>query len=71
MKYLEFFEVELDGEVFLFKEQNEVYKFWDDEDTLNYALYNGGTAVYEKSELKERLEEFQFSEAAKELVASP
>lgn len=68
MKYLEFFEVELDGDIFLFKEQNEVYEFWSDEDTQNYALYNGEKALYEKSELKERVEEFQFSESAEELV---
>jgi len=70
MKYLEFFEVDLDGKTFLFKEQQEVYEFWNDKDTQNYALYNGGTAVYEKSELKDRIEEFHLSEAAKELIDS-
>ena len=70
MKYLEFFEVELGGHVFLFKEQKEVCEFWNDEDTQNYALYNGETVVYEKNELQERIEEFRFSESAEELVAS-
>lgn len=71
MKYLEFFEVELGGDIFLFKEQNEVYEFWKDEDTQNYALYNGEMSLYEKSELKDRMEEFHLSEAAEELVDSP
>jgi len=70
MKYLEFFEVDLDGETFLFKEQQEVYEFWDDDDIQNHALYNGATVVYEKSELKDRIEKFHLSEAAKKLIDS-
>ncbi len=70
MKYLEFFEVQLDTEVFLFKEKNEVYDFWSDEDTQNFALYNGETAVYEKSEVKEKTKEFHLSEDAEDLISS-